>query len=252
MSTTELVRIEVTGAVQTIRLERPEQMNALTTEMFDAISDALVLGEGNGRIRAFVLAGTAGAFTEGSDLTEYQEYVQSGAVTPASVRFLKTLATLDKPLIAAVDGPAIGIGTTMLLLCDYVVAGEWSVFIADQVGLGLPLDAASTLLGPRTLGHHFAFELLVAGEPFDAVRAHQAGLVNKVVAPGMVEEAARAVAEQIALRPPEAVRLAKRMMVGDRRDAVTRITSEASSFAALQNSPHASAALQERLKRGGF
>ena len=118
MSTTELVRVEVTGAVQTIRLERPEQMNALTTEMFDAISDALVLGEGNGRIRVFVLAGTAGAFTEGSDLTEYQEYVQSGAVTPASVRFLKTLATLDKPLIAAVDGQAIGIGTTMLLLCD--------------------------------------------------------------------------------------------------------------------------------------
>ena len=127
-----------------------------------------------------------------------------------------------------------------------------AIQLADQVGLGLPLDAASTLLGPRTLGHHFAFELLVAGEPFDAARAHQAGLVNKIVAPGMVEEAARTIAEQIALRPPEAVRLAKRMMVGDRRDAVTRITSEASSFAALQNSPHASAALQERLKRGGF
>ncbi len=249
MSTSELVNVEIDGAVLTIRLDRPEHMNALTGDMFDAVSDALVLGEGDGKVRAVILAGTAGVFTEGSDVSEYGEYAQTGAITPSSIRFLKTLATLDKPLIAAVDGPALGIGTTMLFLCDYIVASEWSVFAVDHVRIGLPLDGASTLLGPKMLGHHFAFELLVLGETLDAGRAMAAGLVNRVVAPEAVEETARRIAEQIAELPPEAVRLAKRMMVGDRRDVVARITSEASNYATLQNSPHASAALQERLKR---
>ena len=155
---------------------------------------------------------------------------------------MKTLATLDKPLIAAVDGPALGIGTTMLFMCDYVVASEWSQFGVDNVSVGLPLDAAATLLGPRMIGHHVAFELLVMGEAMDAIRAREVGLVNRIVAAELVEETARQAALTIADLPPEAVRLAKRMMVGDRRDVVTRITSEASSFAALQRSPHASSA----------
>ncbi len=249
MSNGDLVRVEIDGSVQTIRLDRPETMNTLNGAMFDAVSDALVLGEGDGKIRVFVLTGMPGSFTEGSDSSEYEEYVQGGAITAASIRFLKTLATLDKPLIAAIDGPAFGIGTTMLFLCDYVVASEWAVFGTDQVALGLPLDAASSLLGPRMIGHHSAFELLVVGDTMDAARAKEAGLVNRVVPAEAVDETARQVAEQLAARPPEAVRLAKRMMVGDRRDVVTRITSEASSFPALQNSPHASAALKERLKR---
>lgn len=249
MSNSDRISVDVQGAVQTIRLERPEEMNALTSEMFDAISDALVLGEGDGKIRVFVLTGGPGCFTEGSDVTEFEEYVATGAVTPSSTRFLKTIATLDKPLIAAIDGPALGIGTTMLFLCDFVVASEWAIFGADQVGLGLPLDAASTLLGPRMMGHHFAFELLVIGDTMDAMHAMTAGLVNRVVPAEAVEETAQAVAQQLALRPPEAVRLAKRMMVGDRRDVVTRITNEASGLAALQNSPHASAALNERIQR---
>jgi enoyl-CoA hydratase/carnithine racemase len=249
MSNTDLVRVEIDGSVQTIRLDRPETMNALTGAMFEALSDALVLGEGDGKIRVFIITGMPGAFTEGSDITEYEEYAQLGAITASSIRFLKTLATLDKPVIAAVDGPALGIGTTMLFLCDYVVASEWAVFGADQVALGLPLDGASSLLAPRMIGHHSAFELLVVGDTMDAARAKEAGLVNRVVPPEAIEETARRVAEQLAARPPEAVRLAKRMMVGDRRDVITRITSEASSFPALQNSPHASAALKERLKR---
>ncbi|MGE0456860.1 MAG: enoyl-CoA hydratase-related protein [Bauldia sp.] len=250
MSTSELVTVAVEGAVQIIRLDRPAEMNAITGEMFEAMSDALVLGEGDGKIRAFLLTGAPGVFTEGSDVGELKEYADTGAVTASSIRFLKTLATLDKPLVAAVDGPAMGIGTTMLFLCDYVLASEWAVFGSDHVGLGLPLDAAATLLGPRMLGHHHAFELLVVGQTMDANQAMNAGLVNRVVPADAVDDAAMYVAELIASRPPEAVRLAKRMMVGDRRDVVTRITNEASSFGALQNSPHASAALKERIKGG--
>ncbi len=251
MSTHDLVKVEVEGAVETIRLDRPDYMNAITGEMFEAVSDALVLGEGDGKVRAFIISGMPGAFTEGSDISELEEYVESGTVTPAAIRFMKTLATLDKPLIAAVDGPALGIGTTMLFMCDYVVASEWSQFGVDNVSIGLPLDAAATLLGPRMIGHHVAFELLVMGEPMDALRAREVGLVNRIVAAELVEETARQAALAIADLPPEAVRLAKRMMVGDRRDVVTRITSEASSFAALQRSPHASSALRDRVRRNG-
>lgn len=250
MSTDELIKVGVEDDVQTVIFDRPDFMNALTGEMFEAIADALVLGEGDGKVRAFIIAGTPGAFTEGSDITKLEEYAATGAVTPGSIRFMKTLATLDKPLIAAVDGPALGIGTTMLFLCDYVIASEWSLFGVDQVGIGLPLDAAASLLGPRMIGHHVAFELFVMGEMIDASRAKEIGLVNKIVAADQIDESARQAATQITDRPPEAVRLAKRMMVGDRRDVVTRITSEASSFAALQRSPHASAALRARLARG--
>ena len=251
MSTDEVVSVVVDGAAQTIRFQSPDNMNALTSDMFEAIADALVLGEGDGKVRAFILAGMPGAFTEGSDITELEEYAETGAITPAAVRFMKTLATLDKPLIAAVDGPALGLGTTMLFLCDYVVASEWSLFGVDNVGIGLPLDAASSLLGPRMIGHHVAFELLVIGEMIDATRAKEIGLVNKLVAAELVDETAMQVAEQIAARPPEAVRLAKRMMVGDRRDVVTRISNEASGVSVLQRSPHASAALQDRLRQSG-
>lgn len=249
MSTDEFVRVETDGNIQTVRLDRPDYMNALTGEMMESIADALVLGEGDGKVRAFVISGMPGAFTEGIDVTELEEFVATGAVTPSTIRFMKTLATLDKPLIAAVDGPALGLGTAMLLMCDYVVASEWSLFSVENVALGLPLDTAASLLGPRLLGHHVAFELLVMGDTLDANRAREIGLVNKTVAADAVEETARQAALRLAEHPPEAVRLAKRMMVGDRRDAVTRISSEASSFATLQRSPHAKAALNNRLKQ---
>lgn len=248
MSTDDFVRSAAEGAVQTIRLDRPDHMNSLSGDMLEAVADALVLGEGDGKIRCFVISGMPGAFSEGLDGDELAEFVESGAVTPAAIRFMKTLATLDKPLIAAVDGPALGLAATMLFMCDYVVASEWALFGVDNVGIGLPLDTASSLLGPRMIGHHAAFELLVMGEIMDANRAREVGLVNKTVAADSVEEIALQAATQIAMRPPEAVRLAKRMMVGDRRDAVTRISNEASSFATLQRSPHAAAALTERLR----
>jgi enoyl-CoA hydratase/carnithine racemase len=247
---TDLVKVETREAVEIIRLDRPDHMNAITGVMYDAISDALVLGEGDSQVRAFVIAGSPGMFTQGADEKELEEYVSTGSVTPSALRFMKTLATLDKPLIAAVDGPAMGIGTTILFLCDYVIASEWSMFGVDHVAAGLPLDAAASVLAPRMIGHHVAFELLVMGETLDTARAREIGLVNRIVAAESVEEAALEVAMRLAERPPEAVRLAKRLLVGDRREVVTRITSEASSFAALQRSPHASAALRERLLVG--
>lgn len=246
---TELVRVETADYVQTIRFERPEQRNALTGEMYEAAADAMVLGEADPKVRVFLIAGSPGAFTDGSDISEFRDYAEHGVVTTASVRFLKTIATVEKPLVAAVDGLALGIGATMLLHCDYVVASEWSAFSVSATENGLPPDAASTLLGPRLLGLQLAFEFLVMGETFDAPRAREAGLVNKVVAPEAVEETAFAAARHIASRPPEAIRFARQLMRGDRRDVVARITAEAAGFPDLQRSREARDAFEEFLQR---
>jgi enoyl-CoA hydratase len=245
------VDFEKRGPYAVIQINRPEARNAVNAAVAQGIEDAIDQIEADEAVWVGILTGVPPVFSAGADLKEINSGNAAGLQTQRGG--FAGIATRErtKPIIAAVDGPALGIGTTMLFLCDYVVASEWSAFGADHVSLGLPLDAGSSLLGPEMLGHHFAFELLVAGESMDAHRAMQAGLVNRVVEPELVEETARIVAERIASQPPEAVRLAKRMMVGDRRDVVTRITREASSLPALQNSPHASAALQERLKRGG-
>lgn len=248
---TDHVRIDVADYVQTVRFDRPEVQNAITGEMFDAAADALVLGEENPKVRVFMFAGTPGAFTSGSDISEFQDYQEHSQVTEASVRFLKTLATVEKPMVGAIDGLALGVGTTMLLHFDFVVASEWSVFAVPSIEHGLPLDAAATMLGPRLLGNHLAFELLVMGETFEAARAREIGLINRVVAPEVVEDTAREAADRIARRPPEAIRFARQLMRGDRRDVVARVTAEAAGFPDLQRSREARDAFEEFLKRNG-
>jgi enoyl-CoA hydratase/carnithine racemase len=162
---------------------------------------------------------------------------------------MKTLATLDKPVIAAVDGLAVGIGTTMLFHCDFVVASEWSIFSSPFADLGLPPEAGSSLLAPGVMGHHLAFELLVMGEQFDAQRALVAGLINRVVVPQDLESVALGYARSLSAKPPQAVRLARRLMRGDRREVVHRISLEANSFAELMHSPAAHDALLAFLDR---
>ncbi len=241
------VRVDIADWVETIRFDRPEHQNALSGEMLDAAANALVLGEGDPRVRVFLLAGSPGAFSAGTDIEEIRRFKASGIVSPSLVRFLKTLATVEKPLVAAVDGLAIGTGVTMLLHCDFVVASEWAEFTIPQSERGLPPEGGATLLAPRMMGLRVAFELIALGESFDAARAREIGLVNRVVAAELVEETALAMARKIAGRPPEAVRLARLMMRGDRRDVVARIAAEAAAFPDLQRSREAQDAFQEFL-----
>jgi enoyl-CoA hydratase/carnithine racemase len=205
--------------------------------MLAAAADALVLGERDGRIRAFVLAGSPGCFSVGSDLRELLGFADSGRMDDGVARFLKTLATVEKPIVAAVDGLAIGLGATILLHCDYVVASEWSAFEATFVELGLVPDAASTLLAPRVMGQLRAFEFLVLGERFDAQRAQEAGLVNRIVAAELVEPTALEIAGRLASRPKEAVGAARRLIRGDRREILARIDQEASANGERLRSP---------------
>ena len=231
------IEVETRAGVQMIRFDRPEAENALTVEMLASLADALVLGERDGRIRAFVLAGTPGCFSNGADLRELLTFADNGRMDDGVARFLKTLATIEKPIVAAVDGLAIGLGATILFHCDFVVASEWSSFEATFIELGLVPDAGSTLIAPRLMGQQRAFEFLILGERFDAARAQEAGFVNRIVPPEQVEATAMEIAIALAQRPSEAVAVARRLMRGDRRDILARIDQEAAANGDRLRSP---------------
>jgi len=237
------ITVDVGDGVQTIRFDRPEFANALTGEMFDLAADAVALAERNTSVRAIVVAGMPGMFTAGHDPAELRKFVDQAKFGDAPIRFMKTFATIDKPVVAAVDGLCVGIGTILLLHCDFVVAGEWSVFSAGCADIGMPPEGGASVLAPQILGYHRAFELFVLGEPFDAQRALQSGLINRVVAPEEVDSVAHGCARALSDKPPEAVRAARRLLRGDRRDVLTRINQEATSFADLLRSPAALDAL---------
>lgn len=231
------VSVESRSGITVIRFDRPESENAMTIEMLAAIADALVLGERDGRVKAFVLAGSPGCFSVGADLRELLNFADNGRMDDGVVRCLKTIATVEKPMIAAVDGMALGIGSTILFHCDYVVASEWSVFEATFNELGLVPDAASTLLAPRVMGHQRAFEFLVLGERFDATRAYEAGLINRIAPAEEVDAIALNVAKTLSNRSMEAVGLTRRLMRGERREILTRIDQEAAANGDRLRSP---------------
>jgi len=235
---------DVSNGVQTVRFDRMEAENALTSAMCEAAADAVAFGESSSRVRAILLVGTPGLFTSGHDRLELEGFARDGSFGQSVLRLSKTLATIDKPVIAAVDGPVFGFGTTLLLLCDYVVASEWASFAAPFVDIGLTPDAGASLLAPRLLGYHRAFGLLVMGDHFDARQAREAGLVNRVVPPEEVESAGQDAAYSLAAKPPEAVRAVRRLMRGERREVAQRIDQEAASFTELLKSPAARDALQ--------
>lgn len=239
----------VADGVQTIRFDRIEAENALTSTMCELAADAVSFGESSSRVRAILITGGPGIFTAGHDVEELAAFADQGAIGQSVIRLLKTLATVDKPVVAAVDGPVTGFGTTLLFLCDYVVASEWASFAAPHAEIGLTPDAASSLLAPRMIGYHRAFALMVMGDQFDARQAHAAGFVNRVVPPEEVEKAGLDAALTLASKPPEAVRLARRLLRGDRREVVTRIDQEAAGFTELLKSPAARDALQAHLDR---
>lgn len=234
---------EVTDGVQTIRFDRIEAQNALTAAMCEASADAISFAESSSRIHAILITGGTGVFTAGHDAAELSAFAERGAVGESALRLIKTLATVDKPVVAAVDGLAGGIGMALLLHCDYVVASEWSVFSAPFAELGMGPEAAASLLLPRLVGHRVAFGMMVMGEQLDAHRALQVGLVNRVVGVDDVEPNGRAVARQLAALPAEAVRLARRLMRSDLREVVARIDQEVTGLAELLRSPAARDAL---------
>jgi enoyl-CoA hydratase/carnithine racemase len=238
------------GPIRLVRLNRPAKKNALTGEMYDALTAALE-GAAAGDIRCVVLAGGPAAFCAGADLQDFRDAAQHDGLRPQAKRFLHCLAEAGKPLVAAVQGIAVGIGTTMLLHCDYVVAADDARFAAPFVHLGLVPEAGSSLLGPRLMGTRRAFELLVMGRPFDAATAKSVGLVNAVVAAAEVEAEAMKAAREIAALPAEAVAISRRLIRGSTDEIARRIDEETEIYRTRLQSPEARAAFAAFFARRG-
>ena len=237
------------AAVRVIRLNRPEKKNALTQPMYEAITRSLGDAARNDAVRCVVLAGAPGAFSAGADIAEFLESAQNGGLRPKTVAFLHALARNPKPLVAAVGGLAVGIGTTMLLHCDYVVAASNATFATPFSRLGLIPEAGSSLLAPQRMGHARAFAMLAMGRPLTAADAKDAGIVNEVVDPAAVDEVALKAAQQIAALPPGAIAVSRRLLRGDVDDIVARIDTETELFRERLQSDEARAAFAAFLSR---
>jgi len=232
----EHIQIDQAGAVLTIRMARPEKKNALTVAMYDAMDRALRDGILDADVRVVLISGSEGVFSSGNDLREF-------ATAPATledsavIRFLTTLSSCPKPVVAAVSGLAIGIGTTMLLHCDLVVADPATRFSLPFINLGLVPEGASSLLLPRLVGTLRASELLLLGEVFDAPAAERYGIINKVSAPGAAEAEAMEWVMQLAAKAPNALRLSKALIRSETPGTGARIMEEARQFGAQLQGP---------------
>ena len=230
------------AAIRTIRMDRPEKKNALTLSMYEAMAEAIESAAARDDIRCLLIAGHASGFCAGNDIGDFVEMTRTGALGTPILRFLHALNRSEKPLVAAVAGRAVGVGTTMLLHCDHVVAAADAILSTPFVALGLVPEAASSLIAPRLMGHARAFELLVMGRPLSAAAAREAGLVNAVVPAAELEAGALAAAREIAALPPHAVAASRRLMRGGQAQIDGHIEAEAEAFRKRLVSPEAKAA----------
>ncbi|MEM1118568.1 MAG: enoyl-CoA hydratase, partial [Bacteroidota bacterium] len=229
---------DLADGVLHLALDRPEKKNALTRAMYAALADALTEAAEDAAVRVVVLSGRGGVFTAGNDLGDFMMDPPTGPDSPV-FRFLSAAVGFPKPLVAAVEGPAIGIGTTVLLHCDLAYAAPGALFKMPFVDLGLVPEAASSLLLPRLAGSLRAAELLLFGEGFSAETAREIGLVNAVV-DGNVTEHTLERARTLAAKPPAAVRQTKALLRRASADAVGEtIAHEGRLFVERLGSPEA-------------
>ena len=234
--------------VAEVRLNRPEKKNAILGEMYAAMADGLLTAEADGDVRAILIGGEGGVFTAGNDMSDFLNRPTSED-TPPVRRFMTALSHAEKPVVAAVDGLAIGIGTTLLLHCDLVVASTRSRLQMPFVNLGLVPEFASSLLLPARVGPQRAAELLLLAESMDAATAKDFGLVNRVVEPAELEATAMDLARRLAAKPPEALRQSKRLMREDPARVLDRMDKENEVFGRLLSSPEAREAFTAFLEK---
>jgi enoyl-CoA hydratase/carnithine racemase len=243
----EQVRVSRAGGVCEVRLNRPEKRNAITFVMYQALEQALLAAQADADIRAVLLSGEGAGFCAGNDL---HDFLNSNFTSAHPVMgFLRTLAILEKPLLAAVHGQTVGIGVTLLLHCDLIVAARTTQFSMPFVSLGLVPEAASSLLLPRLIGPQRAAERLLLGEPFDAATAYTLGLVNRVVEEDALLAEARALAQRVAQQPPLALAATRRLLRGDTAALLARMDEEARIFGAQLKSAEFRAAVSAFLAR---
>jgi enoyl-CoA hydratase/carnithine racemase len=238
------IRTVTTNGVAVIEIARPEKKNALTQAMYTAMSEAIAAAEADASVRALLITGQPGIFTSGNDLEDFMMRPPQGEDSPV-FQFMKTLSDCSKPVVAAVTGGAIGIGTTLLLHCDLVYVSDEARLAMPFVGLGLVPEYASSLLIPQRVGHAKATELLLLGEPFNGETAVEMGIANAVLPAAEVANHARRMAERFNALPPGAVRESKALMRGGQKALVDdTVRAEAEIFARRLRSPEAMEAFQ--------
>lgn len=230
---------DVTDGVMTITFNRPDKKNSITAAMYATMADALAQAKDQDTVRAVVFQGNEMIFSAGNDIADFLDRPPTTAQSPV-YRFLFGIAAFPKPVIAAVCGPAVGVGTTMLMHCDLVYAGDNAAFSMPFVNLGLCPEAASSLLVPQMLGYHRAAEALLLGEPFMAEAALEVGLVNRIVPPTEASNLAQAQARKLAAKPISALVETKRLMKkGQAQLVAQQMTEEGASFSRMLGEPAA-------------
>lgn len=233
------IKVHAEAGVMTITLNRLERKNSITSDMYGLLADALATAAADANVRVVVLQGHETVFSAGNDIGDFLNKPAADENAPV-FRFLRGIAEFPKPLLAAVCGPAVGIGTTMLLHCDLVYAGDNAAFSLPFVNLGLCPEAGSSLLLPQMLGYHRAAEALLLGEPFMAEAALEVGLVNRVLPPTEAAGYAQSQARKLAAKPLSSLVETKRLMKKDTIPAVLQqIREEAKSFGRMLKEPAA-------------
>ena len=227
------------AGVMTITFNRLDKKNSITSTMYAAMADAVAQAADDANVRVVLFQGHESIFSAGNDIGDFLNQPPTTQESPV-FRFLRGIATFEKPLLAAVAGPAVGIGTTMLFHCDLVYAGDNAAFSMPFVNLGLCPEAASSLLAPRMFGYHRAAEALLMGEPFFAEAAQEVGLVNRVVPPTEVNGYAQAQARKLAAKPLTSLIATKRLMKGgDQQAVLQKMDEEGQDFGRMLREPAA-------------
>ena len=252
---TQDIEIKVDDGVQIIRFLRADKKNAFTGPMYTAMSDAIDAAEKNDAIACYVFVGSGGTFSAGNDINDFMRRAQATAggdgkgIPAPSLEFIKRLPKVTKPMIAAVDGLAIGVGTTMLLHCDLVYASPAASLRTPFLDLGLIQEAGSTITAPERMGYPRAFELICLGEPLSAERAVQAGLINAIVPADQLEATALKAAKRLAAKPRQALMTSRRLLRKNHADISAVIEEEAQAYKSLMGSPEAREAFTAFLEK---
>jgi enoyl-CoA hydratase/carnithine racemase len=233
------IKVHAEAGVMTITLNRLERKNSITSAMYAMLADAVHAAQEDANVRVAVLQGHETVFSAGNDIGDFLNNPPAGNDSPV-FRFLQGIATFRKPLLAAVCGPAVGIGTTMLFHCDLVYAGDNAAFSMPFVNLGLCPEAASSLLVPQMFGYHRGAEALLLGEPFMAEAAQEVGLVNRVLPPTEANNFAQAQARKLAGKPLSSLVETKRLMKkGLQQQTLQQMQDEGESFRRMLQEPAA-------------
>ena len=244
-----MIKTEITGRVARVRFDRLDKKNAITPDMYAMLGKALADADADKQVRAVLLHGTAECFTAGNDVADFVNVPRTPGRTPAQALF-DVLPSMAKPVVAAVGGPAIGIGSTLLLHCDLVYAAPNARFQLPFVPLGILPEFGSTFLLPRLAGYQRAAELLLLGQPFSAQKAHEVGIVTAVIPQDNLLAEAEKAAAMLASLPPESVRLTKRLLKARYAEALaSTIEEETRLFTERLSSPEAKEAMSAFLEK---